>query len=219
MKKTKIIILASIISIFLLVLINFTLEYFKKETYKTVYILNRNVIEGENIKAEDVNLTSIKETKNKEVLEEYKFEIGYVAKYNMNKGQILYKDLLDKKENYAAINKNFEAISIPIEDSLSIVGYQIKKGDKVNVYATAKTKDINNLYTDFKKTYSSSEENSYVTFKVFENIKVKELIDESGKKLAEGKCTEIILMIEKSKIEQYINLKQFAKFNITKEGV
>lgn len=218
MKRTKLIIISTFISLATLLILNFTIDYFKKDSFKEVYVLNKNKIEGEEITKEDIVLTSIKEIKKEELFENFEFKTGYAAKTNLEKGQILNKNMLNIKGDSNINNKDLEIIAIPIESASDILGYQIKRGDRINIYATAKTKDITNLYSDEKKTYSSLQENSYTTFKVVENAQVIELIDDTGKRVSDGKCTEIIIKIEIKKVEQYINLKQFAKFNVTKEG-
>lgn len=216
MKKIQRIIVSALISIVFIIAFNLLIKYIKKDTYKQVYITKSNIIIGEEIKEEDLIKTNIVEPKNTNSILDYTFKPGFIAKQDILKGQIMNNESTITKEKYKEEIKDFEYISIPIDEGSKATGYQIKKGDIVNVYATAKTKDTINLYKDAKKKCSSSLDNSYVTFKIFENIQVKSLIDISGNKVDSGKCTEVILMVKEDMAHEYIMLKQFSSFNITK---
>lgn len=138
---------------------------------------------------------------------------------NMYKGQFLSSSLVATKEELKIIelNANKEKISLELTDEASMLSYQIKKGDKVNLYFTGKPIVVENIASKFTHVLSSN----LTTIKILEDEEILGIYDKDGFSSESEKFTiptAIIFGVTKENAEVINNLRNQGEFNITMGG-
>lgn len=216
MSKKKQIIIALILAFVLVAIFNVIYENKFKTQYVSVYMLNKDVIEGENIKIEDLVKVNIEENKNNYIYEtNINNYLGkYVYKSMLNKGQILLEEAL-KEPTLEEIENEKIYITIPIKDSSFANSYKLKAGDKVNVYYSARLNQVDNVLKDFEKNISSSSIDSFVTTLVIKEKTIKAIYDENGQEVEDyKKFSEIVFNVDENLAKIITNLKVQGEFDI-----
>ena len=103
---------------------------------------------------------------------------------------------------------------MPINNSSYPTCTKLKKGDRVAVYYTAKTKDISNAIKDKKRLYSTNDGTGLVTCLLFESVEVISTHDSTGKETKDSIVTDILVRLNKEDAFLVANLKSQGVFDI-----
>jgi len=146
---------------------------------------------------------------------------GLYAKENIYKGQILSKREIDTKENLKIIEvpEGLEKIAVKIKSAENGVGYQLKKGDRVNLYFTGRYSVIKDSIIGLETSpVVISDENSMCTVKLLDKSEMLGIFDESGRNIIEsdfGKVDSIVFAVDNAKAKVINNLRSQGTFDIT----
>ena len=132
------------------------------------------------------------------------------------KGQFLSSSLVASKEELKIIDGGTEKEKIAIEltDQASMLAYQIKKGDKVNLYFTGKQSVVENITSKFSDVLTSN----LVTIKLFQNEEILGIYDKDGYSCESENFSvpsAIVFGVTKENAEIINNLRNQGEFNIT----
>lgn len=138
---------------------------------------------------------------------------------NIYKGQFVSNSLVATKEELKIIEveENKEKISLELTDEASMLSYQIKKGDKVNLYFTGKPDVVDNIASKFSNVLSSN----LTTIKILENEEILGIYDKDGVGIESENFTvptSIVFGVTKENAEVINNLRNQGDFNITMGG-
>lgn len=138
---------------------------------------------------------------------------------NIYKGQFVSNSLVATKEELKIIEveENKEKISLELTDEASMLSYQIKKGDKVNLYFTGKPDVVDNIASKFSNVLSSN----LTTIKILENEEILGIYDKDGVSSESENFTvptSIVFGVTKENAEVINNLRNQGDFNITMGG-
>lgn len=100
------------------------------------------------------------------------------TKIQMCKGQFLISSVVGTREELKIIEagENKEKISIELDNLASILSYQIKRGDKVNLYFTGKYEVIEKMADRFSNVLMGN----LVTVQILENEEILGIYDKNG---------------------------------------
>lgn len=146
---------------------------------------------------------------------------GLYAKDNIYKGQIISKREIDTKENLKIIEipEGLEKIAIKVKSPENGVAYQLKQGDKVNLYFTGRYVIIKDSIVGLEITpVNITDENSMCTVKLLDKSEVLGIFDESGRNIIEsdfGKVDSIVFAVDNAKAKVINNLRSQGTFDIT----
>lgn len=190
MKRIKINIL--ILVIFLI--IYFSLSYIYVNCISSnnkIYVLNKDVVGGQEINREDLKVIFVNKAKAKEILEEFKvdFDTQWVAKCDIYKGQILRYENLIKKGDYI------------YEEKKEIIVIELDKED-FELNSKLKPKNIVNLY--FKKNDESNDIEL-----VQEDLKLIDILKKDNENY------KIMVSLSNDKIKKIKNNKINGKFSVS----
>ncbi len=141
MKKINIIICSLICSILLFfILTGVQNKMINYEPKGTIFIAVREINTNEKITDEMVKKVLAPISIVGENVVSQKMLNTLYARENIHTGQILLKSSVGTKEELKIIDKNegYELVSIKLKGPENAISYQIKKGDKVNLYFTGK---------------------------------------------------------------------------------
>ncbi|MEG1990081.1 MAG: hypothetical protein RR144_03215 [Clostridia bacterium] len=208
-----------ILSIALYFILNIVYQkYIIKDNYSYVYILKNDVVKGEKIDLSCVQ--KVKMTESKDFNCYLNIDDNYVFSKSYYKGNILLKDMILNKDEYMKLNKGNELVSIKLKFSDDAASYQIKKGDIVNIYCSAKLMEISNVLKSInnENILSNNLENGYVTIKLFEKVQIIDCYNKSGNKVNKNN-NEVVetIMIEVLPQEciKLNSLKKYSDFSVS----
>lgn len=135
------------------------------------------------------------------------------------KGQFLSSSLVGTKDELKIIDgeANEEKISVELADEASMLSYQIKKGDKVNLYFTGKGQVLENIVSKFPNVLTSN----LTTIKILENEEILGLYDKEGISSENEDFsvpTSVVFSVSKQNAEVINNLRNQGNFSITMGG-
>ncbi len=219
-RKIYFLILAIILYFILTLIYN---KIIVKNEYVDIYVLNKDVLKGEEITLDLLNIVKIKGINNNEYVD-FANQKEYIANINMSKGQILTLNSVLSKEEYLQANSNKEIISLKIDSIEDEVSNIINKGSSVNIYYTGNTKQINEEYIkSFKdKIISVGKADGYTTFKFLENVSIIEIYDKNANVLKKGSgllVNYINIEVDSSIALIINNLKEYGTFSLTLKEV
>jgi len=146
---------------------------------------------------------------------------GKYAKDNIYKGQIISKREIDTKENLKIIEvpEGLEKIAVKVKSAENGVAYQLKQGDKVNLYFTGRYAIIKDSIAGLEiSPVNITDENSMCTVKLLDGAEVLGVFDESGRNIIEsdfGKLDSIVFAVDSVKARIINNLRSQGTFDIT----
>ena len=219
------------ISLVIFSCVKFVYGKYINQQKEEIYILGKDVYEGEIIKEGD--LTNIKVENVKDSIRENVKKLNkgkllsneYIAKYDLKKGQILTTDVVIFSEDKSVEElEKLEYISINVSSSDEAISYQVMPGDIVNVYYSSKIGETENLLENKEKIYSSNQKDGIVTYKIFGDLEVIGVFDENGNRIITSedsvntikKFTTITFRVSKEDAMLISNIKEIGKFNLTK---
>lgn len=218
MSNIKKILISAVIALVVIVISISISDMLEKKDIIVIPVLSKDIEEGAYIKEyisfvqvkkknlkEDVfsNIAKGKEIENKVALKELK------------KGEIILKDKISSKEEYIAKVQDYEYISLPIKSATEAASYRIKKGDRINVYYTAKRKAVDNVLKEKIKIYSSNKEEAMLTCLLYQNVEVIAITNNMGIDTTDGTATDILVRLKKNEVLEYANLKEQGVFTFS----
>lgn len=140
-------------------------------------------------------------------------------RYEIYKGQFLSSSLVATKEELKIIeaDANKEKISIELNSEASMLSYQIKKGDRVNLYFTGKPLVVENVTTKFDNVLKGN----LTTIKILSNEEILGIYDKDGFSSESENFsvpTSIVFGVNNENAEVINNLRNQGDFSITMGG-
>ena len=150
---------------------------------------------------------------------------NFVFNNDIKCGNIISEKTLIKENEYT-VDSDYEYISLKVENSEDSSSYNIKKGNHINVYCTAKTdqlEDIINFYSDKKfDIFTSGAKESYTTVNILKDVEVVDSYNKFGVSMGDidklGTDTVVDTVMIKLKKEEGIrlsNIKKYGKISLT----
>jgi len=170
-----------------------------KDSYKEIYVPTSLVINTDAVtKIDDLN--------------------GKYAKDSINKGQIIFKQDIAKKEELKIIDveNGLERIAVKLKSTDNAVAYQVKPKDRVHLYFTGKGNVIKNV---FDKSNSVKNDNLIQTVKIIENTEILGIYDEVGRSYESSgfnRLDTIVIAVSPHNAEIINNLRNQGTFDITR---
>lgn len=211
MTKSKRVLLSLCISLALLLVLNVIYLKFKKDDEMEVLIVTKSISTGEKITEENTQKISIKANQIADNFVSELLESNY-SNSALKVGQILTSDLFENTE--ILDSDEYENVTLPVTSADDAASYKLRKGDKVNIYYTAKYSDVTEAVIGTENLqYSSESQDNIVSFKLYENIEVIDLTDSVGQ--SSGLYTQIQIRVKKQDVARLICLKELGKFILT----
>lgn len=229
MKYKKYIIMLVFSIIIFLVLMYVYKNVINKDNLASAYIAILDIKKGDkpstkNLKKiyidfKDYNANSI------EYLKDLSGKENFVFNNDIKCGNIISEKALIKENEYT-VDSDYEYISLKVENSEDSSFYNIKKGNHINVYCTAKTdqlEDIINFYSDKKfDIFTSGAKESYTTVNILKDVEVVDSYNKFGVSMEDidklGTDTVVDTVMIKLKKEEGIrlsNIKKYGKISLT----
>lgn len=207
MNSTKKLIISFVISLVLVLIIQFVCNSFAYNKEQAIYVLNKDIYKGEKLTEEDFEIINV--TRSRNINDSYNVDIvDKVAKENLSEGKILQNSDLENIKDFQNIEEKYEYVSIEVKDISDGVAYQLNKGQNINVYFTARDISVNeNVQSIVQNTK---------TIKVLEDKKIIGLYDTSGNEVEKGNVyNAIILRVSTEEAMALSNIKDEGNFNIS----
>lgn len=215
MEKTKRIIISLLMSLVVIIVVNIITINYAKEDYIRVNVFNKELFKGSKVQEKDISTIQVKKTDESAYLKQDVTQIlGKTLITDVEQGEIVFLnqftengDILEKQEGY-------KYISIPITENSYPTSNKLRKGDKVSLYYTAKSKNISNAIKDKQRLYSSTEKDGFVTCLLLDNVEVISFHDNTGKETSGGIITSILLRLNADDVLLVANLKEQGTFDV-----
>ncbi|MDD2628108.1 MAG: hypothetical protein PHD20_04420, partial [Clostridia bacterium] len=213
------IIIALIITIVLSIVLEYFFKHYLSKNEVGVYILSKDVYAGETIKKEDYNRIKIQNNKkvlsSEDILTEDLRKA--IATKDLSAGQILLKDHVSNKDiSLEKEQDEWEYVSIEVCNISDAIAYQLKQGDYINIYYTAKGFEADEILKTKEKIFSKDNLGKNMTSRIFEKIKVEGIYDNTGKEITgTGIYKAIIIRVEKEAAMLLSNIKEEGKFTLS----
>lgn len=219
MDKTKKIIISLSISLVVLLVLNYLMISSSNSKYIEVPVFKESMLKGNKIEAKDLTTIKIKKTMENEVLLQAAITsgtgiVGQVLNVDVEQGELVAKAKVVSENELLEKDINYSYISIPINNLSYPTCTNLKKGDKVAVYYTAKTKDVSNAIKDKQRLYSTNDATGLVTCLLFETVEVISTHDSTGKETKDSIVTDILVRLNKQDAILVANLKSQGTFDI-----
>lgn len=217
MLNIKRIIIASSISLVILIICNVLLGVKDKKSYIEVPVAVSSITKGEGIKNENIKWIKLKESKEtKEIYSKILADnlSGNVAKENIEAGQIITKESIKLKEEYLKGAKDMSYVAIPISNTTEAVGYKIEKGDVITVYYTAKRRLVSEVLKDKERIYGASVDEALVTCKLLDKVEVISVNNSTGDEKDKTNISDVVVRTENANAMLIANLKEQGNFYI-----
>lgn len=213
MNRNRKIIISCLVAIGFILITNYIINTFFKEEQYSVYALNQVLLEGETLSIDKLDKVQVNKKYN--YIDNNNINIyldKYVAKEDLNEGQVLTKEILKEKEE----NDQFDVyVALPITNFKNAGGYQIGKGDKINVYYTSKQSQIAEIIKDYERIYATTSMDAMVTIKLLERITVIDVYYDTGEKSSKGEAfKQVMVKTDVETAQKIANLKEQGVFDI-----
>lgn len=177
--KLKLLIITSIFAVvvfgILTVIQNKIINY---EEQVKVFVANKEIKKESLLNKDDFDECYLPEGLAKELKTLDKVPNNMYTKVEMCKGQFLISSVIGTKEELKIIDvgENKEKISIELDDLASILSYQIKTGDRVNLYFTGKHEVTDKIIDKFSDVLVGN----LTTVQILENEEILGIYDKNG---------------------------------------
>lgn len=143
-----------------------------------VFVANKEIKKESLLNKDDFDECYLPEGLAKELKTLDKVPNNMYTKVEMCKGQFLISSVLGTKEELKIIDvgENKEKISIELDDLASILSYQIKTGDRVNLYFTGKHEVTDKIIDKFSDVLVGN----LTTVQILENEEILGIYDKNG---------------------------------------
>lgn len=214
MNRNKKIILSASIALAIVIIFNIIINNYLNKTKVEIYAVKDTILEGEQISADMLEKVYVENANGYVTSNNIKDIISKIAIKNLEKGKLLVKnDIVTESEYNSETDKVLMAI--PINNYENAVGYQLSKGDLINIYYTSKVNQTGEILKDYEKIYSSTSNESGITAKILEDICIQGLYDQEGKEVVKGKpFNQILIKVDKQVAIKLLNLKGQGVFDI-----
>ncbi len=219
MDRTKKIIISLSISLVVLLVLNYLMISSSNSKYIEVPVFKQSMLKGKKIEVKNITTIQIKKTKENEMLLQTAITsrdsvIGRVLNVDVEQGELVTNAKVVSENEVLEKDINYSYISIPINNLSYPTCTNLKKGDRVAVYYTAKTKDVSNAIKDKQRLYSTNEATGLVTCLLFETVEVISTHDSTGKETKDNIVTDILVRLNKEDAILVANLKSQGTFDI-----
>lgn len=219
MDKTKKIIISLSISLVVLLVLNYFMISSSNSKYIEVPVFKQSMLKGRKIEVKDITTIQIKKTKENELLLQAAMTsgtnvIGQVLNVDVEQGELVTNVKVVDENELLEQDVNYRYISIPINNLSYPTCINLKKGDTVAVYYTAKIKDVSNAIKEKQRLYSTNETAGLVTCLLFEMVEVISIHDSTGKETKDSIVTDILVRLNKEDAILVANLKSQGTFDI-----
>ncbi|MBR3280843.1 MAG: hypothetical protein IKI57_03200 [Clostridia bacterium] len=217
-----------IISIFLAIILFIISVYIQKKAVNYVptaecMIANKDIEEYMMLSNEDYKIVNmpIEIIANSKIVSSYDEIDGLYLKDKIYKGQILFADQFDSKENLMIFSgeEGKEKVSVKLRSSENAVSYIVKPGSFINLYATLNSEYTQNgIFKDSEKMTVGEDGLGYTIIKLLSNVRVISTFDENGEEVENSseRAIDTVLLLVTPEESQKLNLiKEIATFNIT----
>ena len=180
-------------------------------------VFKQTMLKGKQVETKDLMKIQVKKTKENEALLQTIASTsieGKVLSVDVLQGEIVTEDKFITTEQALEEDTNYSYISIPITDLSYPTCNNLKRGEQVTIYYTAKTKDVSNAIKDKQRLYSNSTSEGLVTCLLFEAVEVISIHDSTGKETKENVVTDILVRLQKEDAILVANLKSQGTFDI-----
>ena len=212
MKNSKKIIISLCISLVILGVCELIYSKALKGNEVEIKVITEDVYKGEIISEEIIKRIKIKKNSN---LNKYaNVDVSEkVASRNILAGKILEEgDVLEKTDNKKD-DENYEYVTIEVKNISDGLAYQLKKGNKVNLYYTVKDKQISAIGQE--NNIKSSIEN-IKTIRLIENLEVIDVFDAAGNTTKDkGIYSAIMFRVTENQAITIANIKSEGTFSVT----
>ena len=217
MDKTKKIIISLAVSLVMVVILNYVVITSVNSDYIEIPVFKEDMLKGNQLNLKDITTIQVKATKETKSLLQMSQVNDFIGKtlgHDVFKGEMLREDKFLSKAEINEENTNYQYISIPIKSLSYATCSNLKRGDKVAVYYTAKNKDVSNAIKDKKRLYSNVTQEGLVTCLLFEGVEIISLHDNTGKETKENIVTDVLIRLQKEEAILVANLKSQGTFDI-----
>lgn len=217
MDRTKKIIISLSLALIILVIVNYIMISYTNSKYIEIPVFKEDMLKGRAVTTKNITYIQVKNTaENKLLLKSAMTDVfqNGVLTQDVSKGEWVVAEKLTLETDISELDKNFSYISIPISELSYPTCAKLNRGDKVDIYYTAKSKDISNAIKDKQRLYSNSEKEGLVTCLLFENIEVISVHDNTGKETKDNIVTDVLIRLNKQDAILVANLKSQGFFDI-----
>lgn len=225
MKKINILIISSISAVILFILLTIVQgKIIKKEATVIAYISNIDLLRDSKL-----DKSHYKEVKiplslalDSNIITDVKELEGKYVKEPINKGQIIFKQDVAKKDELKIIeaDNKLERIAIKVKESQNAVAYQIKPKDRIHLYFTGKSSVIKNTFLKYGIDFDINvSDNLLQSKKIIEDIEILGIYDEAGRSYENSEYSRldtIVIAVEAKTAEMINNLRTQGTFDITR---
>lgn len=212
MKNSKKLIISLCISLVILGVCELIYSKTLKENEVEIKVATEDIYKGETISEEIIKRIKIK--KNSDLNKYGNVDVSEkVASRNILAGKILEEGDVSEKIDNKKDEENYEYVTIEVKNISDGLAYQLKKGDKVNLYYTVKDKQINAIGQE--NNIKSSIEN-IKTIRLIENLEVIDVFDASGNTTKDkGIYSAIMFRVTENQAITIANIKSEGTFSVT----
>lgn len=225
MKKTNILIISVIAAVALFMILTVLQNKMtKNEPMTAVYIANfdmaRDTAVTESMYKQVLVPTSL--VLNTDAVTDNNEIVGKYVKDTINKGQIIFKQDIAKKEELKIVEAEYglERIAVKVKAGENAVAYQIKPKDRIHLYFTGRSGVIKNTFLKYGIKFDKNmDDNSYQTEKIIEDVEILGIYDEVGRSCENSEFSgtdTIVIAVEANKAEIINNLRLQGTFDITR---
>lgn len=215
MEKTKRIIVSLLISLVVILTVNIITVNYAKEDYISVSIFNKGMFKGSKVQEKDISTIQVKKTNESAYLKQDVTQfLGKTLMTDVEQGEIVFLNQFGNSEEILEKQEGYKYISIPITETSYPTCNKLRKGDKVSLYYTAKSKNISNAIKDKQRLYSNTEKDGFVTCLLFDSVEVISFHDSTGKETGGGITTSILLRLNTEDVLLIANLKEQGTFDV-----
>lgn len=212
MKNSKKLIISLCISLVILGVCELIYSKTLKENEVEIKVATEDIYKGETISEEIIKRIKIKKNSN---LNKYgNVDVSEkVASRNILAGKILEEGDVSEKIDNKKDEENYEYVTIEVKNISDGLAYQLKKGDKVNLYYTVKDKQINAI--EQENNIKNSIEN-IKTIRLIEHLEVINVFDASGNVTNDkGIYSAIMFRVTENQAITIANIKSEGTFSVT----
>ena len=128
----------------------------------------------------------------------------------MTAGMIISNNMILSEEESIELNDEEELIAIKVKNVENLGGLKIKKGDIVNIYASAKISELKSISNLSElESFSNESANGYITIKMLRKTKVINCVCSDG-----NNVDIIVIKVDKNDSLKINNLKNYCEFSI-----
>lgn len=181
-----------------------------------VFVANVEIKKETKLKKEDFDECYLPQSLAKKLNVLAKIPTNMYTKTDIYKGQFLIASLIGTKEELKIIEggENKEKISIELGNAANMLSYQIKRGDKVNLYFTGKYEVIEKIISKFPDALVGS----LSTVQILNNEEILGIYDKNGVNSENEEFLEpntVIFGVTKEKAEVINNFRTQGEFYLT----